>query len=279
MIIEPGKSADEIERRLSALNDPELIELLKTVNRGLLGTEADSESYTSPAAPYWKKRIAAIALAGLVAMSAGAGYAVSQSGARHSVQPKPRAAAAVVRPRRNHRVVAVHHHAAAPQRAAALAVPAAPVVAPVRVAAPAPNEALVRRARAELLHERALVAQEKMELRAQAAAAAWAQAEAVARARAQAQAEAQAEATARRTQEEQAAQNADTARDQQTQDAVTQPPDTGRIATNPSAGYPLPLPGPVDTNCTPSRGGLFGAVIGHIRVGGTTVGGLLRLIH
>ena len=39
MIIEPRKSAEEIDRCLSALTDPELSDLLKDLNQGFLGDD------------------------------------------------------------------------------------------------------------------------------------------------------------------------------------------------------------------------------------------------
>ncbi len=297
MILEPSKSAQEIDRRLSTLNDPELIELLRAGNAGLLGIE-DDDSYTSPSAPYWKRRVGLITLVGLLTMSAGYGYAVSVS--HTSARPKTHAAlvvparhhpkhAAVHHAAPTHHAVVAHHAAVAPTHAA----PAPAVVHPITLAAP--NEALIREARAQLLHERALAAQARAEtalaqheakvaMQARAAAKAQALAEALAQARAEARAQALARAQAQAqsvTQEELAQQQQqllDNASDPQIKPGAAPPASTGRVSTNPNAG-PLPMPGPNDPNCTPHRGSLFGAVLDHVRVGGTNVGGLLRIIH
>ena len=103
-----------------------------------------------------------------------------------------------------------------------------------------------------------------------------AQARAHALAQARAQAEAQSEATlqARAQEEEQARENA---QDPSIKPGDT-PPDSGRVGTNPTAGMPMPIPGP-DTNCTPSRGSILRAAVSHLRVGGTSAGYLLQLIH
>ncbi|MGZ3506012.1 MAG: hypothetical protein ACXWNJ_17300 [Vulcanimicrobiaceae bacterium] len=309
MILEPWKSAEEIDRRLSALNDPELAELLRAANRGLLGN--DSESYTSQDAPYWKRRIGFIALAGLLAMSAG--YASTLLSSHPSEGAKPHAALTV--PARPHFKVAVHHAVlkrhvvgVAHPRTLVAPVPVAPVhVAPVRVAPVHPvsvaatNEALIRQARAQLLHERALAAQARAEtaraqheakfaMQQQAAAQAWAQAEALAQARAEAQARAQAEALARAQAENAEAQRAQDQAAQNASDRDIKTPDTPPINIGrmpypstgvpvPSTGVPGPLPVPIGGNCTPHRGGLFGAVLDHVRVGGTSVGGLLRVVQ
>lgn len=302
MILEPWKSPQEIERRLAALNDPELEELLRSANRELTG--AKTEIFTAPEAPYWKKRAALIALMGLIAMSAG--YAGSLSHSPRHTGVKPAAAVAPVRRPAGHAArhvaavprIAPSHRAAVPhQRAAVATVVAAP--APVQ-----PSEALIRQARAQLMREREIAAQAraqtaiaehnaKVALRAQAAAQAQAQTEALAQARAEAVAQAkaeelaqsQAQALARAQQEaidaeraqEQAVQNAS---DPNIKPGEGPPPSSGRISTYPSAGVPVPAPGPVDPNCTPHRGSLLvNTVLDHVRVGGTSVGGLLRLIH
>ena len=311
MILEPWKSAEEIERRLSALTDPELAELLRTANRDLFGDE--SESYTSQSAPYWKRRIGFMVLAGLLAMSAG--YASVLLSTHPSPQTKPHVAGAV--PARQHPKVAVHHTtfkhnvAAVVHRTLVAPVHVVPAhvasmpVAPVRVApmhplSPAPDETLIRQARAQLLHERMLAAraradatraeqQAKVAMQQQAEAQAWAQAEALAQARAEARAqEAQAQAEAQRAAdlryEEQMAQNSQ-ARDIKTPD--TPPMNVGRVP-NPMSGEGVPstgpvpgpgLPGPIGGNCTPHRGSFFGAMLDQVRVGGTSVGGVLRIVH
>jgi hypothetical protein len=302
MILEPSKTAEEIDRRLSALHDPELEDLLRAANPGLLGNEP--HSYTSPAAPYWNRRIGLIVLAGLFAMSAGYGYVGSVSVSHLNARAKARAAAIV--PVRRRAKVAVRYRTAKPHVAAVTH--ARPVVAPLPVvSAPSQNEALIRQARAQLVHERALAAQAradaaraqhqaKLAMQAQAQAQARANAvalsQALAEARAQARAEALARAQAQSTQEQ-----AESARQQQEQDWVVQnasgsgtkpgiapPSDSHRISTYPAPGAPLPGPGPIDPNCTPHRGSLFGAaltgaVLSHVRVGGTNMGAILRIVH
>ena len=290
MIIEPSKTAEEIERRLSTLNDPELAELLRTLGPGLLSGDAETseepESYTSPDAPYWKKRIGFSVLAGLLAMSTGFAYTVATS---HSNVRAPHAAIAAAavshhqKPAAHHRAP-LHHRAPAPRAHAA--------IAPVHAIAAAPDEPQIRQARAQLLHEYALAAQAraqaaraeqqaKFALQQRADAQAWARAEALAQARAEARAEAlekaQAQdAQARERAEEQAVQNA---QDPSIKPGESTPPSgTGRISTYPIPGAPIPMPGPIDTNCTPHRGSLFGSVLDHVRVGGVPVGGLLRLV-
>src|SRR6185437_4214781 len=201
MILEPRKSAEDIDRRLNALTDAELAELLASLNREFHDNEP--ESYSSPSAPYWKKRIALVALAGLMALTAGFSAAVS------TVRDRPAAP-----PKRIPPVALRHHHASSlpVRRKIAMQVPAHRAAAPLHAAiAVAPSEALVRRARAALLHEQVLAAQAQAEARAQAAQAhrqaqlamqARAQAnaqalnEALAKARAQARAEAIAQARA-----------------------------------------------------------------------------------
>lgn len=251
MILEPRKSAQEIDRRLSALKDPSLAELLEGLNRGLSGQD-DTDSYTSPAAPYWKRRIALIALAGLFALSAGYSSVVSLPHPGARVKPRPAIATA---PAHRHPKIAVRR-AAVTSHAVAIAHPQAVVAlpAPARaVTVPAPNEALVRQARAQLLHEQALQAQ----ARSEAMARTWLQAEAVAHARAQALARIQAEDTAAiQRAQDQALQNASDP-DIKPGDGAP-PPDTGRISTFPSGAVPLPMPGPPDTNCTPHRASFFG---------------------
>lgn len=296
MILEPWKSPEEINRRLRAINDPELAELLRSANREFLGGE--TESYASPCAPYWKKRVGLIALAGLLAMAAG--YAGSISTSHEHARTKPVAAIAPARHRVGHAALpaarpAHHAVAAAHHRSIIAAAPAA--------IAPGPSEALIRQARAQLLHERAVAAearaqtaraehQARIALQAQAEARAQAQAEALAQARAEAVAQAHAEALAQaqaeglaRAQAESAA--ADRAQEQLLQNASDPgikpgdgpPPATGRIGPAPSANVPLPAPGPVDPNCTPHRGAFLTTVLDHVRVGGTNAGALLRIIH
>src|SRR5579883_2350346 len=160
MILEPRKSAEEIERRLAALHDPELADLLDDLNRRFSGDE-DSQGYTSPSAPYWKRRIALVALAGLLATSAGFASTVTllreKNGTKPAapvplIAPKHRATAAVVRVTQKQRVVIAPHHAAA--------APHNVIAAPVRIApVTAPDEAAIRQMRAQLLHERLLAAQ------------------------------------------------------------------------------------------------------------------------
>jgi hypothetical protein len=297
MILEPWKSAEEIDRRLAALNDPELAELLRNANRELLGDD-ETQSYTSPSAPYWKKRIAFVALAGLFALSAG--FSASIATRPHSA-PKVHPLFAVPAlaqhraVRRVHRVAAKHSapkHAPAPVHRAAGAT----------VAAAAPDEALVRRVRAQMLHEQAVAAAAEAQARAEAARAhheaqiaAQAQAQAnakalhdaIAQARAQARAEAIAQARAdalareQAQQLEQAQQQAllDNARDPNTKPGYGVPPGAGHMDTNPMPNAPAPAPGPIDPNCTPHRGSLFTSALDHVRLGPTNVGTVLRLIH
>jgi hypothetical protein len=292
MILEPWKSAEEIERRLSAFNDPELTELLRSLNRDFSGT--DAESYTAEDAPYWKKRISFVVLVGLLAMSAGYSF-VAGSHPRAAAKHHP--VAAVPAPAKHHakptpRHVAVTHHAAVVHPRPAVA---APVYVPT---APAPDEALVRQARAQLLHERmiaaqaraaearaqhqaklAMQAQAQAQARAQAAAVAQARAEEVAQARAQAlrQAQSQAQAQADAQWEEQRLQMA---KDAQIKPGNVPPPTTGHMGTYPIPSAPAPAPGPViDPNCTPHRGSLFGTVLRNVRLGDTNVGAVLQLVH
>lgn len=290
MILEPSKTAEEIDRRLCAINDPELAALLRSLNRG----PDDPEDYTSTSAPYWKRRIGFLALAGLLAMSVSFGYTNAVSRSHATTRAKARTVPAVA--------VRRHHKAAIHRIAVKHRAPVAHHVAagmPVPAIAPAPNEALIRHARAQLLHERAMAAQAQadaararyeaklaMQARAQAQeqalreALAQARAEALAVARAQALQREQAEALEQRQQEQlQQAQ-----RDPQIKPGDTPPADSGRISTYPRPGAPVPMPGPIDPNCTPHRGSLFGAVItsavlSHVRVGGTNAGALLQFVH
>jgi hypothetical protein len=304
MILEPWKSAEEIDRRLAAINDPELAELLRNANRELQG---EPESYTSPSAPYWNKRIAFIALAGLFAMSAGYSASVATLRERPHTGLKPRAAAAII-PQRHRTPRATHRAAALPHPAARNAAPAVHRTA-VAVAPAAPSEAQVRRARAQLLHEQALAAQAVAQARADAARAhheaqlamqkqaeanaqalhealaaarAQARAEAIAQARAEALARAdaiqiqQAERQALQIQQQILLQNAT---DPNTKPGYGVPPAGGRIDTIPAPNVPVPVPGPIDPNCTPHRGSLFNTALDHVRIGGTSVGAVLRLIH
>ena len=297
MILEPSKTAEEIDRRLSALTDPELAKVLQTLNRELAG-EDDADSYVSPSAPYWKRRIGLLALAGLLALSVGYGYTGASRSSHANVRPK--AAAALPAPAPRHRTVATRrnkakHTAAVTHLPAVLRHAPAPVVV-----APAPNEALIRQARAQLLHQRVLAEQ----ARAQAALAqhqaqvaiqerataqhqaleealAQARAEALAQARAEALARAQAESAASERAQEWAVQNASGSG---TKPGSPMPPGTGHMATYPNPNAPPPGPGPMDPNCTPHRGSLFqtaltGVVLNHVRVGGTSVGNLLQLVH
>jgi hypothetical protein len=295
MILHPWNSAEEIDRRLSALNDPELAELLKTLNRDFTN---DPESYVSESAPYWKKRIAFIALAGLLATSAGYSYfaATSHQPARAKHQ------AAVVVPPRHHPKPAVRH-AAQKHHAAPVAVVrhrtavAPPVYTPVVTA---PDEAQIRQARAQLLHERALAAQARADaarahhqaqiaMQAKAQAQAQARAEALAQAKAEAVAQARAEALARAQAQAQAQaqQQADAQWEEQrlqmAKDAQVKqgpPPPSGGMSTYPRPSAPAPVPGPVlDPNCTPHRGSLFVRAMDNVRLGDTSVGAVLRLIH
>jgi hypothetical protein len=296
MILEPWKSAEEIDRRLAALNDPELAELLRNANRQLLGDD-EAQSYTSPSAPYWKKRIAFIALAGLFAISAGFSASVAT---RHPAQaPK-----ALAKPQPMLALPVVAHHRTARPAAAAHPAPkhaAAPVHHAIAAAA-APDEALVRRMRAQMLHDQAVAAQAELQARAEAARAhheaqlaAQAQAQAnakalhdaIAQARAQARAEAIAQARAdalareQAQQLEQAQQQAllDNARDPNTKPGYGVPPGAGHMNTNPMPNAPAPAPGPIDPNCTPHRGSLFASALDHVRLGPTNAGAVLRLIH
>jgi hypothetical protein len=116
-------------------------------------------------------------------------------------------------------------------------------------------------------------------------AQAWAQAEALAQARAEALAKAQAQAAqAQREQQaveqEQALQNAS---DPGIKPGEGSPPSTtGRIPAYPqgTGPQPVPAPGPVDpTNCTPHRGNFFRSALDQVRVGPTSAGVLLDLIH
>ena len=301
MILEPWKDQEEIDRRLSALEDPELAELLRTANRDLFGDE-HPESYTSPAAPYWKARIGYIALAGLLSLTAGfsATFSMRHPGTRVvPAAPVPahrHAALGAVPAKRSHHVaIAPKHH---------------PTIYRAAVAA-APSEVLIRQARAQLLHEQALATQaqaeavqaqhraqiavrarEAAQARAHAEAVAQAQEEALAQARAEALAQARAEALAQERAQAQAEAEAQAQAQAQAQAAQAQaapdidvkpgagpPPTYGHISVYPVGGVPVPVPPPYDKNCTPSRGGIFRGALDHVRVGGTNVGGLLRLIH
>lgn len=282
MILEPWKSAEEIDRRLAALNDPELADLLRKANR---------ELFDDPKEPYWNKRIAFVALAGLFAMSAGFSAFLATPRERAHATPNPRAIAAS--PKHHRAARPVHRVAPVPRVAARHYAP--PVVHPVTVApapapaAPAPSEAAVRRARAVLLHERALLAQQQAQARAEVARAeanaqelrgAIAQARAQARAEAIAQARAMAAAQAedeQLQQEQQALLN--NARDPNTKPGYGSPPGTGRMDTIPRPSAPIPIPGPIDPNCTPHRASLFNSALDHVRIGGTSVGTVLNLIH
>jgi hypothetical protein len=299
MILEPSKTAEEIDRRLSALTDPELAQLLQAAGRSL--QDNDPDSYTSLSAPYWKRRIGLVALAGLLALSIGYGYNGALAPSHQSARPK--AQRALASPVRRHRKVALHHNVAKHQ--AARIVPAEPRTKPAPVApivvAPAPNEALIRQMRAQLLHQRTLQekaqadaarAQHQAKVAMQARAQAQEQAlhEALAQARAEALAQARAEALARAQ-----AESADAARAQEwavqnasgegTKPGAPMPPANGHLSTYPNPNTPpAPGPGPIDPNCTPHRGSLFttmltGAVLSHVRVGGTNAGELLRLVH
>ncbi len=276
MIIEPRKTAEEIDRRLSAFTDPALADLLEDLKRGFAGD--DSESYTSASAPYWRRRIGFVALAGLFALSAG--YASIATASHTALRAKPRAAAAIPAPR--HRKAAIRRLVVKRKTALAKA-----IVTPAIHAAPAAaqNEALVRHLRAQLLQERTPAAREKaraIDTHHQTAAAMqaamareWARDEALAQARAEARAEAVASAQA----DDAAAQERahDRAVDDAAQTAGTPPSNPGRVTSYPG-GAPLPIPGPIDTNCTPHRGSLFGTMLQHVRIGGTSVGGLLQLV-
>lgn len=294
MILEPRKSAEEIDRRLAALTDSELADLLRNVSRDFHDDEP--EVYAPASAPYWKKRIALVALAGLMAMSAGFSAAVSPVRERPQAPPKHIPAIAAAR----------HHRAQRPpvrQRTAAVTQHRAAVHVAAAIAPAAQSEALVRRARAEMLHEQVLAAQAQAEARAQAAAAhreaqlamqaraeanaqalkeALAQARAQARAEAIAQARAQALANAQAQQLEAAQQQAllENATDANIKPGAGVPPTTGHMGTIPNPNNPVPAPGPVlDPNCTPHRGAFFNSLLDHVRVGGTNVGAVLRLIH
>jgi chemotaxis protein histidine kinase CheA len=291
MILHPWDSAEEIDRRLSALNDPELAELLKTLNRDFTG---EPESYLSDSAPYWKKRIAFIALAGLLAMSAGYSYFAATS--HPTTRSKPHSAAVVPprhQPKPAVRHVAVKHRAAPVVHRRSVVAP--PVYAP---AVTAPDEAQIRQARAQLLHERALAAQARAEaarahhqaqlaMQAQAQAQERAQAQAQAQAKAEALAQARAEALARAQAQAQAQAQADAQWEEQrlqmAKDAQIKtgpPPPSGGISTYPRPSAPGPVPGPViDPNCTPHRGSLFVQAMDNVRLGDTTVGAVLRIIH
>jgi|GEM_PF-4148588 len=309
MILEPTKSAEEIDRRLCALHDPELAEVLRAANPGLLGNEPDS--YISPSAPYWQRRVGLIVLAGLFAISVGYGYSNYANNEHASPRTKSHAAAAVPVRAKHHQQVAVRRaaikrHAAPATHAAAVVVPQR--VAPVRpVSAPAADEALIRQARAQLLHERALAeqaraetaqARHQAELAMQAKAQAQARANAVAleQALAEARAQARAEAVARAQAQAQAeaAQAAQAEREQEwvvqnasgsgTKPGIGPPTDTHHVSTYPVPGGTLPGPGPIDPNCTPHRGSLFGsslagAALSQVRVGGTNLGAILRIVH
>lgn len=292
MIFRPWTDPEEIDRRLSALDDPELVELLRAANRRLTESGAD---YTAPNAPYWKTRIALIALAGLAALTSGYFAGVRP----HAVPPAP------PQHRQHHTARLVRHakpvaHAAPPAPAHRRA-----ALAPLHTAsAAAASEALIRRTRAQLLHEHAIAVQARAEaarahhqavlaMQAQAKAnqqaleaalaraRAQARAEAIAQAQAQALARAQAQAAAERAQE-QALQNAT---DPNIKPGAGAPPDTGRIWSGAPPNLPMPAPGgpaggPIDPNCTPHRGSfLINAVLDHVRVGGTNAGALLQLIH
>src|SRR5579872_2670524 len=152
MILEPRKSAEEIERRLAALHDPELADLLDDLNRRFSGDE-DPQSYTSPSAPYWKRRIALVALAGLLATSAGFASTVTLLREKNDtkprtpvplIAPKHRAKAAVVYAAPKHRVLVTPH--------SNVETPHSAIAAPVRIApVTAPDESAIRQMRAQLL--------------------------------------------------------------------------------------------------------------------------------
>lgn len=307
MILEPRKSPQEIDRRLSALHDPELAELLRAHAGDLAST---AESYVSPSAPYWKKRIGYLTLAGLLAMSAG--YASVYTSSHHGSRTKPHAIA-ITPPTHRHASRAVAHSRAAVHHAAPVAQHRAKIAPVHAVQAVGPSEAMIRQERAQLMHERAVAAAARADAaraqhlaqlalqakaQAQARAQAQAQAEAIAQERAQEQAQAQAQAYAQARAQAQAqaqaealaraqAQAIERAQQQALQNATDPnikpgdgpPPDVGRISTTPSGSVPLPAPGPIDPNCTPHRGALFNSVLDHVRVGGTSVGSLLRIVH
>lgn len=284
MILEPWKSADEIDRRLAALNDPELAELIRAANRNLFNEPADA-----PAPPFWKTRIGLLTLAGLCALAAG--YSTTAHTPRPLAGTAPRHAARVVPAAKpNHQAVAVPHRAVAPVRHAT------PVLAP----AVAPSEHVIRKLRAQMVHERAVAEQAQAEAayarhqahaqalaQAQAQAQVQAKAEALAQAKAEALAQARAEEVAR--QQAQALTRAQSEAVQNTQATSTEtsikpgdipPPSSPHMSVYPIPNGVPPVPGPViDPNCTPNRGTIFMRAVDHVRVGGTNVGGLLRLIH
>jgi hypothetical protein len=283
---------EEIERRLDAVNDPELAELLESVRRSFSGEEPDT--YSSPSAPYWNKRIGFLVLAGLFALSAGFSATLSRPHANAQLKPQAAVPAMAIRQVKPiaHRVSKHRAITAAPHRSVAAAA-AAPAIA---VAAPAVDETMIRQARAQLLHERdvamraraqAAYAQQqaRVALQQRADAQAWAKAEALAQARAEAQAKAQAEALAAQREQDaiyqdQALQNAS---DANIKPGEASPPSTtGRIPAYPggTAPQPMPVPGPVDpTNCTPHRANFFRSALDQVRVGPTTAGAILDLIH
>lgn len=287
MILEPWKSAEEIDKRLAALNDPELAELLRRENPSLLRTRAE-EPELEPPTRVRKKHLTFMALAGLLAMAAG--YASAFIGL-HQAQTKALPIAIPVQTQR-HVVRAVHvrtvRRAPVPIRhaAAAVAVPVAPVQHIDT------SSALIAQARAQIAHERALaqqaerhaaLAQHNAQVAMQAQERAQAQflAQAQARAQTQARAEAaQAEAQARLNSEAYARQQEQTVQNEQ--DPSIKPGDTpptgGTGSTYPTGAQPVPMPGPVDTNCTPSHGSIFRSMLSHVRVGGTNVGNLLRMV-
>ena len=305
MILEPRKSAEEIDRRLSALTDPELSALLQNLRDGF--SSDDEDSYTSPQAPYWKRRIGLLALAGLFAMSSGFGFVAFQPASHTGTKAK---AAVAPAPVRKHTKNVARHVIPAVHVAPAAARVRAPILPAVTVT---PNETLIRQARAQLLHERALAAAAQAEtaraqyearvaVQAKADAQARAHAEAVAQAQAEAVAQSRTEALQRAQAQAQAqAQDEQTRGDTLAREAAEQqwvrdhtsgpgtksagpPSDTGTLSTGPSPRMPLPMPGPIDPNCTPHRGSLFmtlvaGAALSHVRVGGTNAGNLLRMVN
>jgi DNA polymerase III gamma/tau subunit len=294
MIIEPRKSADEIDRRLSALDDPEFAEVIRAANRDIF-------HIPEPPAPYWKTRIGLMTLAGLFALAAGySSYANA---------PRPIPGIAPHRVARAHPVPTPVKHRSAP---------VTPHAAPARhavAAAVAPSEATIRKIRAQLAQERAVAAQarsealyaqhqaqvamqERAEARAKAHAQAVAQAHAQAVAQAQVQAQARAEALAQaraealaqaRAQAQAKAQAELVPQSNEDRPAPSSgmsikpgqapPPSSPVISTYPVPNAIPPMPGPMDKNCTPSRGGIFIHALNNVGVGGTSVGGLLRLIH
>lgn len=286
MILEPWKSADEVDRRLAALNDPELAELIRTANRELFNEPPDA-----PPVPFWKTRIGLLTLAGLCALAAG--YSAQSHAPRPLVGIAPRHAAHIALPVKPKRHIAQVQHHAAPVRH----------VTPALAPAVAPSEQVIRRLRAQLAQERAIAAQERASaLQAQAAASAQAHAHAVAQARAQAQAQAQelaqakTQAVAQARAEEVARQQAEALTRAQSQavPVTTQerpvstdmsikpgdnpPPSAPSISVYSRPGNPVPGP-VIDPNCTPNRGTIFTHALDHVRVGGTNAGALLRLIH